>query len=334
MIAIYFDWQLTRPCSFAGLRNVLSVRALSRDHYHPLLYVLEGFAKQHGIRFDSTTTSLYDKCARCREYCALMEIVDAVSRVGVVAGSFALYAYLIRSGQRPGWFPKDIDVFVPAQADTLCKVIDELEGSKIIRVEASSDESFPYPTHHHVHTDSDMPYPMDSSFVDRATVRKFVSDGRQMSVELGWSQWNWDELLRLTSIDDLAPNFKITNVGMLDTSLKTVDGTYARDINVIFTDVATLATGRSITDNFDLACCAFSCTVLHETLVFDFRDIAYDAVVNRKMLLMPRAFRGFVGFSNDYSIWKQLKRIRKYASRGFEIAMRSSNGHRNASLAL
>ena len=324
MLTIYFEWQLTRPCSFAGLRNLLSVRALSRDHYHPLLCVLEGFAKQHGVRFDSTTTSLYDKCARCREYCALMEIVDAVSRVGVVAGSFALYAYLIRSGQRPGWFPKDIDVFVPAQADTLSKVIDELEGSKIIRVEASPNESFPYPTH--AHTDWELPYPMDSSFVDRATVRKFVSD-TYCAQALGWYQCDWDELLRLTTIDDLAPNFNITNVGMLDTSLKTVDGTYARYINVIFTDVATPATGRSITDNFDLACCAFSCTVLHETLVFDFRDIAYDAVVNRKMLLMPRAFRGFVGFSDDYSIWKQLKRIRKYAIRGFEIAMLSSHGH-------
>lgn len=80
---------------------MLSVRALSRDHFYPLLYVLEGFANQHGIRFDILV------CARCREYCALIEIVAAVSHVGVVAGSFALYAYLIRSGQRSGWFPKD-----------------------------------------------------------------------------------------------------------------------------------------------------------------------------------------------------------------------------------
>tara|TARA_B110001450_G_C17647582_1_gene491873 strand:+ start:1427 stop:2176 length:750 start_codon:yes stop_codon:yes gene_type:complete len=248
-----------------------------------------------------------------------MEIVGAVSRVGVVAGSFALHAYLIKLGQKPRWRANDVDVFVCAQSVTLDKAIDELETSKIVSVEADFDESSPYPVSMHIDADDEVHYPLDAdaSYVDRATILNFVSN------ETEWKKYNWERLWS-NRIDDLAPNFNIHHVSLLRTSFKTVDGTCSGAVNVIFTDMATL-TGRSVTDNFDLACCAFSCCVLHETLVFDFRDIAYCAVVNKKMVVMPRAFRNFVGFPDNYSIRKQLKRIRKYASRGFEIEMLPSN---------
>ena len=57
------------------------------------------------------------------------------------------------------------------------------------------------------------------------------------------------------------------------------------DVNAILTDMTTV-TGRSITDNFDLACCASN-----DALEFEFRNIAHAAVANKKMVPMPRAFR-------------------------------------------
>ena len=135
-----------------------------------------------------------------------------------------------------------------------------------------------------------------------------------------WKKYNWGGLLQSTHIDDLAPDFNIREVSTLHTLLETASGIRARcDVNVILTDVTTV-TGCSITDNFDLACCAYACCASNNVLEFEFRDIAHAAVAKRKMVLMPRAFRGFdEGYSERYSIDRQLMRIRKYASRGFEL---------------
>jgi hypothetical protein len=232
-----------------------------------------------------------------------MEIVDAFSRVGVVAGSFALYAYLMKLGQTPHWQPNDIDVFV-GQSTTRDQVIDELQKNKDVSslVEEEKDND-PYPN-----------YLGRSSYVNHATIRVVVDNHPT------WKKYNWGGLLQSTHIDDLAPDFNIREVSTLHTLLETASGIRANcDVNVILTDVTTV-TGRSITDNFDLACCAYACCVSNNVLEFEFRDIAHAAVAKKKMVLMPRAFRGFdEGYSERYSIHRQLMRIRKYASRGFEL---------------
>ena len=144
MLALLLEWMLTRPSSFAELRLMLFVRALSREHFRPLSDILSGFANQHGFQFPPTA-SLEQKCARCREHCALMQIVNAVSHVGVIAGSFALHTFLLGSGQTPQWQATDIDVFIPAKLSTLSEVIDELQTKQAVSIQKEDSGTDDYP---------------------------------------------------------------------------------------------------------------------------------------------------------------------------------------------
>jgi hypothetical protein len=318
-LAIYLDRQLIRPSSFAELRLMLLVRALSREHFRPLSDILSCFANQHRFQFPPTA-SLQRKCARCREHCALMQIVDAVSHVGVIAGSFALHTYLLGLGQTPQWQPTDIDVYIPAELSTYSKVIDKLQTKeaaaqmKFAAVYANLIDSPLYA----INSPS---YKMSTSCVDHTSILEYLDEILRPNMRPipGWRWYHWDALLgSRTQIDDLAPIFDIKEVGVLRAIFETVDGARECSVNVIFTDMATV-TGRSITDNFDLACCAFACRVSNETLQFDYRNVAHAAVAHKKMVLMPHAFRRFLDADEGYSIDKQLERIKKYASRGFEV---------------
>ena len=136
-----------------------------------------------------------------------------------------------------------------------------------------------------------------------------------------WRMYNWDALLAPLRCDaHMCAAYGIRKVANTHMSFVTVDGRSGHFVNIIFTDLAPTNNGAYVvTDSFDISCCAIACRISRDHILqFVLRDAARDAVSERRLVLMPRAFHRF-DTADIGSIDNQLRRIQKYARRGFGV---------------
>ena len=249
-----------------------------------------------------------DPFAKITRYWAMCSIVSALQKYGVLAGSFAMFAFdYFRSGSSPEWTPRDIDLFVGKNltASDLDWIVDDLEqgGWSFTMISGLPDA-----------------YTLPERLTETRLLEKAAVVARVASLKR-WQAHDWDALLPRHPGERYV-GYEIAGIEYADVQATYCDGALEFRLNFVFTDLPDPAAPFAVTDSFDLVPCQISLAVEHGELLYRMRSDTMRCLEAKQLQLTRNAFRR-VG-DDMQSIRRQLKRLRKYMHRGYALPIRPS----------